>query len=151
MSVKQAQVSDFVDRITNAGTRMSINMDMNRGLTGISHQTDKAELPNLGASRKTSVSTSNSFSFVDNVGNALGSDNQDKKLSEFARNDVRHQYNANEHKEILMSAKTSIKAELESGRPENEKQLLQSMLTVIENDELLFMEAQMARRLLIAV
>ncbi|MCK5893921.1 MAG: hypothetical protein KAG53_05825 [Endozoicomonadaceae bacterium] len=130
---------------------MSMNLDINSGLTGISHQTNNVELPDLGTSRKTNVSTTNSFSVVDNVGNALGYDNQDKKLEDFARNNVRHQYSTSEHKNILSSSKELIKAEVKSDRPENEQQLLQDMLAVIEKDEMLFNDAQMARRVLIAV
>lgn len=130
---------------------MSMNLDINRGLAGISHQKTNTELPDLGASRKTNVSTTNNFSIADNVGDALGYENQEKKLSNFARNDVRHQYDVSEHKDILKGTKELIKAEVKSDRPETEQQLLQSMLTVIEKDEMLFNDAQMARRVLIAV
>ncbi|OQX34352.1 MAG: hypothetical protein B0D91_12685 [Oceanospirillales bacterium LUC14_002_19_P2] len=130
-----------------------MNLDINRGLTGISYVSDTSELPDLGASRKTSVSTANSYSVADNVGDALGYDNQDKKLADFARNTVRHQYNVSEHKDNLKATKEFLNDVLNSDIdiPEDAKDKLKNMLAEIEHDELLFQDAQMRGLVLIAV
>jgi len=130
---------------------MAMNLDINRGLTGISYLTDTSELPDLGASRKTTVSTANSYSVADNVGDALGYDNQDKKLADFARNAVRHQYNVSEHKDNLKATKEFVTDVLNSDIPEEDKAVLKTMLAEIEQDELLFQDAQMRGLVLIAV
>lgn len=130
---------------------MAMNLDINRGLTGISHLTDTSELPDLGTSRKTTVSTANSYSIADNVGDALGYDNQDRRLADFARNAVRQQYDVSEHKDNLKAVKEFVTDVLDGDISGDDKEVLKTMLAEIERDELLFQDAQMRSLVLMAV
>jgi len=128
-----------------------MSLDINTGLSGISHKARVDELPDFGASRKTTVSTTNTYELANNLGNALGFENRDKEMLEFARNKVRHQYDNVEHKKIFSSIKKLIGDYLKRDMPDDSKKQIQELLDIIETDADLFADALMARRILIAV